>query len=261
MERINIGKFNKEFIKPVFFEAASLSFYTIFTIIPVLMIVFSIFTNSPFFQKYYLIFQNFLYNSLLPGKTGSITTYIETLLKNSSKLGLLGLIYGFIASILFFINFEYLMNKIFRVDKGRDLWSKISTFWTLIGLVPLCLVVSFYLTFKLKAFLNLTEFLPYLIIWFVFILVYAVTPNRKINRKAVIVTSFFASCIWCAMRIIFTRYIIYNKIYFTIYGSLSIILLLLIWIYISWIIVISGAYFCRYLENFFGGSNVNNSGN
>ncbi len=259
-----VSDFNQKYLKPVSFEAASLSFYTIFTIIPAFMIIFSVFTNSPFFQGYYLSVQKFIYNSLLPGKTEIITKYIETLVANSSKLGFKGFIYGFIAAIIFFMNFEYIMNKIFEVEKGRDLWNKISTFWTLIGLVPMCLLLSFYFSFKLSSYvsmINLTKFLPFLLTWFIFVLVYAVTPNRKINRKAVFVTSFCMSAIWSFMRWFFISYIIHNKIYFTIYGSFSIILLLFIWIYISWIIVIGGAYFCKFLEELFGGSDDYNSCN
>ena len=242
----------KRYVKAVFFEAASLSFYTIFTIIPMFMIVFSLFTSSPFFHKYYLNFQNFIYNTLLPGKTDVITNYIDLLVTNSSKLGLIGFFYGFGAAILFFINFEYLMNRIFHVEKQRDLWSSISTFWTLVGLVPLALIFSMYISFKLKNYFNITMFLPFLIVWFIFILIYAITPNRRVNRKAVIVTSFFSSVIWYIMRSIFISYIVQNKIYYTIYGSLSIILLLFIWIYISWIIIVGGAYVCVFLENNIG---------
>ncbi len=243
-----IPEIYKTYVKAVFFEAASLSFYTIFTIIPMFMIVFSLFTSSPFFQKYYLNFQNFIYNTLLPGKTEVITDYIELLLKNSSKLGLIGFFYGFGAAILFFINFEYLMNRIFNVEKSRDLWSSISTFWTLVGLVPLALIFSMYISLKLKSYFNITMFLPFLIVWFIFILIYAITPNRKVNRKAVLVTSFVSSVIWYVMRGVFISYIVQNKVYHTIYGSLSVILLLFIWIYISWIIVVGGAYICVFLE-------------
>jgi membrane protein len=244
----DIKNLNREYTKKIFFEAASLSFYTIFTIIPLFMVVFALFTSSPFFQEYYLNLQNFIYNTLLPGKTGVITTYIETLINNASKLGMVGFFYGFIAAVLFFINFEFLMNKIFKVEKGRDLWNSISTFWTLIGFVPMALILSIYLSIKFKDVLNITHILPFLIIWFIFTIIYAITPNKKVNRRAALITAFISSVFWYIMRNIFISFVLENKIYQTIYGSLSIILLLFIWIYISWIIIVSGAYLCAFLE-------------
>ncbi len=258
---ITVKKINREYTKKIFFEAASLSFYTIFTIIPLFMVIFALFTSSPFFQEYYLNLQNFIYNTLLPGKTEVITKYIEMLITNASKLGLVGFIYGMVAAILFFINFEYLMNKIFNVKKGRDVWNAISTFWTLIGFVPIAMILSIYLTIKFKDVVNITHLLPFFIIWFIFTIIYAITPNKKVNRRAALLTAFLSSVIWYIMRNIFIDVILQNKIYQTIYGSLSIILLLFIWIYISWIIVIGGAYFCVYLENKFEKENVNSNDN
>ena len=252
-----ILEIKKRYFKKIFFEAASLSFYTIFTIIPLFMVVFALFTTSPFFQEYYLNLQNFIYNTLLPGKTEVITQYIEMLVSNASKLGISGFIYGFIAAILFFINFEYLMNKIFKVDKGRDLWTSISTFWTLIGFVPIALIVSIYLSIKFKNYFNFTHFLPFFIIWFIFTIIYAITPNKKVNRRAALITAFLCSIAWYIMRNIFIDFILGNKIYQTIYGSLSIILLLFIWIYISWIIIVFGAYFCAFLEQKFNKKEIN----
>ncbi len=258
-----VSNINKNYTKKIFFEAASLSFYTIFTIIPLFMVVFALFTSSPFFQEYYLNLQNFIYNTLLPGKTEVITKYIEMLVTNASKLGMVGFIYGFVAAVLFFINFEYLMNTIFNVKKGRDVWNAISTFWTLIGFVPIALILSIYLSIKFKSLVNITHILPFLIIWFIFTIIYAITPNKKVNRRAALITGFCSSIAWYVMRNIFVGFVLENKIYQTIYGSLSIILLLFIWIYISWIIIVTGAYLCVFLEKQFnkknGEDNDNNS--
>ncbi len=240
-----------EYFETILFEAASLSFYTIFAIIPFSLLLFSLFTNSPFFENLYLQVQNFIYSTMIPGKSDVIAKYMNSLIQNSTKIGIIGFVYGFIAAVLFFFNFEQLFHKIFKVKNKRDLWEKISTFWTLSGLSPIFLFLSFYLSLKIKGVIDILKLLPFLMIWFIFFLIFIVTPNKKISRRAAAISSLIAAILWNFLKFLFVNTIMKNKIYTTIYGSLSLLIYLFLWIYISWIILISCAYLCAYLHRKF----------
>ncbi len=240
-----------DYFEQILFEAASLSFYTLFAIIPFSLLLFSLFMNSPFFEKLYLQVQNFIYSTLIPGKSDAIARYMNSLIQNSTKIGIMGFFYGFIAAVLFFFNFEQIFYKIFKVKKKRDLWEKISTFWTLAGLSPIFLFLSFYLSLKIKDFINILKILPFLMIWFIFFLIFIVTPNKKISRRAAAISSFIAAILWNTLKFLFVHTVMKNKIYTTIYGSLSLLIYLFLWIYISWIILLSCAYLCSYLHDKF----------
>ena len=244
-----------QYFERILFEAASLSFYTIFAIIPFSLLLFSLFTNSPFFENLYLQVQNFIYSTMIPGKSEIVAKYMNSLIQNSTKIGIIGFIYGFIAAVLFFFNFEQLFYKIFKVEKKRDLWEKISTFWTLSGLSPIFLFLSFYLSLKIKDVINILKLLPFLMIWFIIFMIFIVTPNKKVSRRAAAISSFIAAVLWNLLKFIFVNTIMKNKIYASIYGSLSLLIYLFLWIYISWIILISCAYFCAYLHNKFRNEN------
>ncbi len=244
-----------EYLETILFESASLSFYTIFAIIPLALLMFSLFTNSPFFEDLFQQVQNFIYSTMIPGKSDIVAKYINSLLQNSTKIGIMGFIYGFIAAVLFFFNFEQLFYKIFKVKKKRDLWEKISTFWTLAGLSPIFLFLSFYLSLKIKDFINILKLLPFLMIWFIFFLIFIITPNKKVSRRAAAISSFIAAVLWNIVKFLFIHTVMANKIYTTIYGSLSMLIYLFLWIYISWIILISCAYLCAYLHEKFRNEN------
>ncbi len=238
--------------------ASSLSFHTIFSIIPLLLVSFSIFIRLPSFQESYTKIKHFIFSNLIPAQHESISSYLDTFLQNSSKLGLIGFVFVLFASIMFFINYEYIVNKIFHT-KPRGFWSSITLYWTLMTLAPIGLALSFYLSTKLQHLLNSSNYtnwidilsiFPYLIIWLIFLITYKISSTAPVDTKAAIISSFIASSLWDISKNFFVYYVVYNKTYTTIYGSFSAILFFFLWIYISWIIYLYGLKLCYIINQY-----------
>ncbi len=238
------------------YYASSLSFYTIFTIIPLLVIVLTLLTNAPSFLEHYESIKTFIIQNLMPVHSESVTTYIDGFLRNSVQLGVFGTIMVFVASMLFFDNYEYIVNKIFHVER-RSIWESITTYWTLLTLTPVALVAFFYLSTEASNFLgshevsrgfSIKSVFPYLIIWGLLFIVYLISANVKVRKRAALITSFIVALIWNVTKFGFVYYVFYNKTYATIYGSFSILIFFFLWIYVSWIIFVYGLRLC-YLIN------------
>jgi len=253
--------FIRDFISALFedklsYYSSSLSFYTLFSIIPLLVIVLSIFTNLPIFDDVYQNIQSMLFENLMPTHSKEILTYINAFVENSAQLGVVGMIYVLFASMMFFKNYDYIVNDIFE-SKQRNFWSSLSIYWTLITLTPIMMVLSFYLSTQIQTLLNQNEFtagfeiisiLPYFIIWAVFFLVYKISANTHVSTIAAIISSFISSLAWYIAKIGFIFYVVHNKTYLSIYGGLSILLFFFLWIYISWAIFLHGLKFCYILD-------------
>ena len=233
--------------------AASLSFYTIFTIIPLLLIVMSLITALPSFNQIYLKLQNYIFSNLMPVNSELVMRQINGFLENSSKLGVIGTVTVIIASLLFFQNFEYIANRIFKAKK-RSLWESITTYWTLITLTPIAMGASFYITAKIAAMIakndltsgiDLLPLIPYLITWGLFFVIFQISANTKINPKASAISSLIASVVFNIAKNLFVFYVVMNKSYTTMYGSFAILIFLFLWIYVSWIIFIYGLKLCH----------------
>ncbi|MDD5400722.1 MAG: YihY family inner membrane protein [Sulfurimonas sp.] len=238
------------------FYAASLSFYTIFTLIPLLLIILTIFTSMHSFSDYYIKIQEFIFSNLMPVNSEALMGHINGFLQNSVEMSMISFVVVIISSLLFFQNFEYIANKIFHAKK-RGLWDSVTTFWTLLTLTPIGLGVSFYITgyvanlmasSQLTANINILKYTPYLIIWALFFLIFQISANTKIHAKASLISSFITSIVFSIAKNGFIYYVFYNKSYETIYGSFSILMFLFLWIYASWIIFIYGLKLC-YLIN------------
>lgn len=245
--------------KELTFFAASLSFYTIFIIIPLLLIIMTLLTSLPSFAEYYGAIKIFIFSNLMPVNSEIFVGYMDDFIKNSAKMGIVGLAMILVSSLLFFKDFEYIVNKIFHA-KPRTLWESITTYWTMLTLTPIALGVSFFITGyvvnlasknELTSGLNILLLVPHIIIWALFFLIFQIAANTKINPKASLISSFIISIIFSISKNSFIQYVFYNKSYTTIYGSFSIIMFLFLWIYLSWIIFIYGLKLCYIINRIY----------
>ncbi len=234
------------------FYAASLSFYTIFTLIPLLIIVLTLFTSMPNFSEQYKKIQEFIFSNIMPVNSEALMGHINSFLQNSVEMSMISFVAIIVSSLLFFQNFEYIANKIFHAKK-RGLWQSITTFWTLLTLTPIGLGVSFYITGYVASLMssseytsgiNILPYVPYIIIWALFFLIFQISANTKIHAKASLISSFVISIVFSIAKNGFIYYVFYNKAYATMYGSFSIVMFLFLWIYASWIIFVYGLKLC-----------------
>ena len=232
--------------------ASSLSFHTILALIPILLITFSIFTKMPSFQSYYEKVQSFIFNSLIPTQQDIVITYMGQFMENTLNMGTLGLLFVLYISVMFFLDYEKIVSKIFEVPM-RSFWEAIATYWTMLTLMPLGLALSLYtsslaqdvlLYNEVTSSINLLQFSSYFIIWLLFLVMYIISAKVKIHIKSALISSFIASLVWYASKTLFVYYVAYNKTYLSIYGSFSILLFFFLWIYFSWFIYLYGLKLC-----------------
>lgn len=236
--------------------SSSLSFHTILSLIPILLISFSIFTKMPSFKEYYEKIQNFIFNSLMPAQQDVVTPYLNKFMENTGSMGITGFIFVLYVSMMFFLDYEKIMSKVFNTKK-RTLWESVTTYWTMLTMMPLGLGLSFYLSSIINTFLssneitssiNLLPFLPYFIIWFLFFIMFMISANKTLKKTSTLIASFVTSLTWYSSKSLFVYYVAYNKTYLSIYGSFSILMFFFLWVYFSWLIYIYGAKLCSVLD-------------
>ena len=257
--------FTSLFDRDITFYASSLSFYTLFTLVPVMLIVLSISTSLTSFDAFYGNIKEFIMTNIVPVDSEVFSSFIDSFMQNSIKLSIMGVIAIIVSSMLFFQNFEYIVNKIFKT-KTRGFWQSLSIYWTLVTLTPIALVFSFYLSNELHDYLNVNqltsalkvlELFPYLIIWSLFFLIYKISANADISNRAAGISSFAISLTWYAAKIGFVVYILNkNQTYATIYGSFSTLIFFFLWVYVSWIIFIYGLKLCYTIEKVSKDTNI-----
>jgi membrane protein len=257
----NYYLFIRDFFKDLFDDklghyASSLSWSTLFSIIPLLVIFLSIFTQMPLFEDMYDKVEKLIFSNLLPTDSKMIMDYINTFMENSDKLGYVGAFYVTFAAIMFFKNYDYIVNDIFDTP-SRTLLQAIKPYLLLIIILPILMALSFFISSfiqgyldktSLTSFIHLYSFLPYFIVWMMFYVAYQLSANVHIEVSAALISSFIASLVWYMSKSAFVFYVVHNKTYESVYGSISTILFFFLWIYISWAIFIHGLKFCDLLN-------------
>ena len=257
----NYYLFIRDFFKDLFDDrlghyASSLSWSTLFSIIPLLVIFLSIFTNMPLFDDMYEKVEQLIFSNLMPTDSKVIMEHINTFMQNSDQLGYVGAFYVTFAAIMFFKNYDYIVNDIFDTP-SRTLLQAIKTYTLLVIILPVLMALSFFLSSFIQSYLDKTSitsiihlysFLPYFIVWMMFYVAYQLSANVHIEVSAAMISSFIASLVWYMSKSAFIFYVVHNKTYASIYGSISTILFFFLWIYISWAIFIHGLKFCDLLN-------------
>jgi membrane protein len=265
IKRNHYYRHTRFFLKKLFddeltYYASSLSFYTISTIVPLLVIIFSLLPRLTRFDEYYATLKAFLIEHLLPVQTEVITDYIDTFIANSTQLGIMSLSVTLLISLLFFISFSYVINTIFKARQS-GFFKTIFTYLFLIILLPLGLVISFYFTSSINAFINtylfgsgfeVSAILPYLIEWALFFLIYKIAPNVYVYYKSAAISAFIAMLIWSSSKAVFVYYVFFSKATSTIYGPFAVTFFTLTWIYLSWIIFVYGLRLCYLINRSYG---------
>ena len=257
----NYYLFIRDFFKDLFDDrlghyASSLSWSTLFSIIPLLVIFLSIFTKMPLFEDMYEKVEELIFSNLMPTDSKVIMEHINTFMENSDKLGYIGAFYVTFAAIMFFKNYDYIVNDIFDTP-SRTFWKAVKTYTLLVIILPILMALSFFFSNFIQGYLDKTSitsiihlysFLPYFIVWMMFYVAYQFSANIHIDISAALISSFIASLIWYMSKSAFIFYVLHNKTYASIYGSISTILFFFLWIYISWVIFIHGLKFCDLLN-------------
>lgn len=243
--------FYKLFDDKIGYYASSLSWDTMFAIIPLMAIFVYIFTSMPIFDMLFKKFEIYLFSIIVPSNSKYILSFLEQFLNNADQLGIIGFIYIVFAVTLFFKTYDYIVNDIFETKK-RKFWSAVKIYFIFFIIISIVVALSIYLSFfieeKIESNFFIDSLMPFMIAWGIFFISYQLSPNAKITLKASISSSFIASFVWFLSKKAFILYIYYNQTYTTIYGSISIVLFFFLWIYVSWAIFLHGMRFCYLLD-------------
>jgi len=253
--------FLKDFFKELFdsrlgFYAASMSWSTLFFIIPFMVILLVLFTHMPLFDTAYTKLHELIAKNLVSTDSNLIMQHIDTFVANADRLGYIGVGYVVVAAVMFFKDYDYIVNDIFETPK-RSALGAVRTYFFLLLFLPLMLGGSFWLSSQVQSYmeamgiagtLHIYLIFPYLFIWLLFYIAYQFSPRGRVSPRAALISSFIASVVWYLAKSGFLFYILHNRTYTSIYGGLSTLLFFFLWIYISWAIFLHGLRFCYLLD-------------
>lgn len=234
--------------------AGSLTYTTLLSLVPLFTIVVAMLSALPFFENAMVNIKVFLLLNLVPEIAYKIiTVYMEQFADNAARLTFFGLLALLAMALAMLFTVDKSFNGIWRSQRTRPLWVSILAYIALLGLAPLMLGLSMSVTSYLIALsLDVTRTLPYadevllklLTIagsTITFFLVYRIVPCRHVPARHALIGGLFAAALFETMKHFFGVYIALVPTYNLVYGAFAAIPIFLLWIFLSWMVILLGA--------------------
>ncbi|VAY87899.1 Inner membrane protein YihY, formerly thought to be RNase BN [hydrothermal vent metagenome] len=236
--RTIIQKIINFFDDDILYYSASLSFFTIFSFLPILALLIVIISSISISDINISLFITYVLSIINPIHSGTLEATLSEFLSNTNKLGFIGIVYFLIIFTLFFNNYEYIVNKIYNTKK-RPIYKMFVLYICFLIFMPILFIFFIFISSFAKGNISM-EIITFLFTWSLFSVVFQVSVTALVSFRISVIGSFITLLVLVITKKLFTFYIIYNTAYITIYGSFSIILFFFLWIYISWTIFLYG---------------------
>lgn len=234
--------------------ASSLTYTTILALVPLLTVVLALFTAFPLFNEFQGALEDFLTRSLMPENVSdNIMMYLNQFAAKASSLTAIGSLFLIVTSIMLIMTIDQTFNDIWQVHQQRPLTQRLLVYWAIISLGPIFTGASLWASSVLASsslgYINalsgpvnlLLTYLPFLFSLIGFTALFLFVPNRKIWWRDAFMGALFTALALELMRAGFAFYLTRFPTYTIIYGAFATLPIFLLWIYISWMIVLLGA--------------------
>ncbi len=255
--------------------AAALSYYTIFGIVPLVIVVVLIFHSIPAYKQIGEQLKNITYEELRltsiqypdpenPDKPILLTDYLDAIINrffadvDKSSLGMISILLLVWAALRLLTIIEGAFNHMWYVPRGRRFLHRVINYWALLTLVPLLLGAGLYVTTKYSILESIRTGAPavigpvvsYVLSVSALFSLYLVMPNAKVRAGPALKGAALAALVWTFARWGFGVYVTKLIPYSTIYGVLGLIPLAIFWVYVTWVIVLFGLQLAFTLQHF-----------
>ena len=262
----NLPRFSRDLVRPIQFimntwkefvrdhgpiRASGLAYSTLLALVPLVVVVFSLFSAFGGLDNLITQIQSSLVKILIPTRQDEILKYINQFTSNARALGILGSLTFVITSVLLLSSIERNFNEVWGTHVDFGLLKRFSTYTTVLVVGSLLIGVSFALTAWINSFLQnlgisqlttLVEFLirlfPTLTILAAFMLMITQIPATSVQLGSAFLGSAVGAVLWELAKIGFSAWADSSVRNSVIYGSLALIPIFLLWLYVAWNIIL-----------------------
>lgn len=246
-------------------RAMSLVYTTLLSIVPLIALSFSVLKGLGYHRDLEPVLYQFL--EPLGDRATELTARVMEFVENvqSGVLGSLGLAFLLYTVISMIQKVEESFNFVWRVEQPRSLGRRFSEYLSVMVVGPVVMVAAMGLLATLGsnsfvqflvhteplgfALVQLGRLTPYILVIGVFTFMYAFVPNTKVGLRAALIGGTVAGALWVASGEIFTAVVVQSSRTMVIYAGFAIVIVALLWLYLSWLILLVGAQLAFYIQH------------
>ena len=234
-------------------SAAALTYTTLFAVVPMMTVTFAMLSAIPAFQGIGEQIQSYIFSNFIPSTGATIQEYLVAFTDQARQLTWFGVGFLMVTALMMLLTIEKAFNDIWRVRQPRRGVSSFLLYWAILSLGPLLLGAGFAMSTYITSLSlisgpdaligvgALLKAMPLLLSIAAFTLIYAAVPNTRVPLRHAAVGGVFTAVLFELAKQLFGLYVGYFPSYQLIYGAFAAVPLFLLWVYLSWILVLFGA--------------------
>ncbi|MGD8176936.1 YihY family inner membrane protein [Marinimicrobium sp. ARAG 43.8] len=240
-------------------SAAQLTYVTLFALVPLMTVTYSMFSTIPAFQGVGDQLQSLIFANMVPESGQELLGHLQNFSRQARRLTIVGAVFLVASAYFMLANIEKNFNVVWGIVKGRRGISKFLLYWAVLSLGPLLLGVglamSTYLA-SLELFMDGYEalglvtwvfgFAPVLLTSATFTLLFAAVPNCSVPIRHALLGGILTGVSFEVLKAVFGL-IVANSALSSIYGAFAIVPLFLLWVNLTWLVILGGAVFVHTL--------------
>ncbi|MBA6223408.1 virulence factor BrkB family protein [Colwellia sp. MB02u-18] len=242
--------------------AGYLSYVTLMSLVPLMVVMLSVMTAFPIFSEIRELIENFIYQNFVPASGDVVQEHITGFVSNASKMSAIAITALFIFAMLLISAIDQCLNKLWRVNEKRRIITSFSMYWMVLSLGPVLVGSSLVMTSYILSLVSIGDYdllglsniavqaLPLVASIAAFFILYMVVPNKVVPARFALAGATLAAVLFEIAKKSFAIYVTQLPSYEAIYGALSSIPILFLWVYLSWLVVLVGALFTVSLEDY-----------
>jgi membrane protein len=244
-------------------SAGHLAYVSLLSIVPFIMVFFTIMSAFPAFAAIRGQLESFIFNNFVPHAGDVVQEYMTEFVGNASKMGAIGILSLVVVALLLISNVDKTLNQIWRSKSERPFIYTFAIYWMVLTLAPILIGTGLIVSSYLLGLANFAEeytpgvttillkLVPFLTSLLAFFILYMVVPNKRINPRHAAAGALLATILFELSKKGFALYVASFPSYQLIYGAMAVIPILFVWVYLSWIVVLLGAELTYEMEIFF----------
>jgi membrane protein len=247
-----------------FFLSSGIAFNVLINLIPFIMLLLALVGTYLYNDQEVLDHLRGYFWDVAPALDPKVMKNLMDVIQHRQIVGILGFVSLLWFSTWLFSSLRVAFSIVFRVETSRGLLQGIGIDLLMILLAGILLLVSMLLS-SIAAFLPdyqgriplaigptiqwlLKYLIPFLLTFCLFFLVFKIIPHKKIHFKAALQAALFTGLLWELAKHLFFWYVVHLARYSIFYGSLSTLVIFVLWVYYSSMILVVGGELTYFLE-------------
>ena len=230
-------------------RAMALTYISLFALVPALVVAFSVVQAFTGMERIAARVNEFLFENLAVGARATVEPYLNRFVQNAhlTSAGIVGGALLVWSARSLFTNVEGAVNQIWGIRRRRSLKEQAVIYWVGLTLGPLLLAASVMAGHAVREFLKgtgagfLATTVSAVLTCAAFAILYLIVPNTKVRARAAALGGLVAGVAWELAKWGYTFAVARIFKYQVVYGSIAAIPIFLMWMYLSWTILLFGA--------------------